>query len=59
MAGEGIPQKPAVLGQRTRVRLRTQLVQKLRRAFYVGEEERDGSGREVAPHGVMMRERKP
>ena len=40
-----------MLGERVRVRLGAELVQQLRRALDVGEEEGDGAGGEIAPHG--------
>ena len=51
---ERLAHDAAVLGERFRVRL-AQLVQELGRALHVGEEERDGPGGKVAPHGVIMR----
>ena len=39
-----------VLGEGVRIRFRTQLVQEQRRPFDVGEEEGDGSGREIVSH---------
>ena len=49
-----------VLGKRRRVFLGAELVQKLRRALDVGEEEGDGSGGKVTPHlKEMMRPRGP
>ena len=44
----------AVLGQRLGVRLRAELVQQPRRALDVGEEERDGAGRERLAHAWIM-----
>ncbi len=43
-----------MLGERLGVGLGPQFVQELRRALDVGEEEGDGSGREVAPHRSIM-----
>jgi hypothetical protein len=51
----GLPQDAAVLGQRFRVRLRTQLVQESCRPFDVGEEEGDRAGREVLSHSAIIR----
>ena len=45
----------AMFCERFRVRVRPELVQQLGRALDIGEEEGDGSGREIAPHGLMMR----
>ena len=46
-----IPHHPPVLGERVRIRLGAELVQKPRRALDVGEEEGDRAGGEIAPHG--------
>jgi hypothetical protein len=42
---------PSVLAERVGIALGAQLVQELRRALDIGEEKRDGSGREVGAHG--------
>ena len=49
---------PPVLGKRLGVRLGAELVQQLRRALDVGEEERDGAGRQIHAHfsGMMIAE---
>jgi hypothetical protein len=47
-----------MLGERVRVRLRTELVEELRRALNVGEEERDGPGRKVVAHGARSSARR-
>ena len=54
VGGEGLTQEAAVLGERLRIRLGAEIVQELGRAFDVGEEKGDGSGRELAPHGPIM-----
>ena len=52
-----LAQDPPVLGQGFRVLSRTQLMEELRRAFDVGEEEGDPAGREIGAHGFMMHPR--
>src|SRR5712691_4154237 len=47
-----------MLGEHPRVRRGAQLVEQLGRALDVSEEERHGPGREVPPHGNMMRQEK-
>ena len=47
VGGEGLAEHATVLGERLRVRLRPELVQQLRRALDVREEERDRAGGEV------------
>ena len=49
---EGVAQHAAVLGQHVGVAI-AELLEQLRRALDVGEEERDGAGREVA-HGSIV-----
>ena len=44
----------AVLGESVGVRVRAELVQELRRALDVGEEEGDGAGREVGSHARVI-----
>ena len=46
---------PPVLGERCGVALGAELVESLRRALDVGEEERDGARRQVGAHGEIMR----
>jgi hypothetical protein len=41
-----------MLSERLRVPLGAELMQKLGRAFDIGEEEGDGAGRKIAPHDV-------
>ena len=57
MGGERCAQNPPVLQQSLRVAFGAQLVQQLGRALHVGEKKGDCSGREVAPHAIMMRYR--
>ena len=52
--GEGVAQHAPVLGERLRVRLGPERVQQPRRALDVREEERDGAGRELGAHGLVM-----
>ena len=52
--GQGRSQHSSMLGERLRVRIRTERVQQARRALDVGEEERDGAGREVPAHGRVI-----
>ena len=47
-----LPDQPTVLRERLGVRLRAERVQEPRRALDVGEEERDGAGREVVSHAA-------
>jgi hypothetical protein len=54
MPGERVTQYAPMLGQRPRVRLRTELVQQPRRAFEVCEEERDCARRKLACHMPMI-----
>jgi len=54
---EGLAQDAAMLRQRRRIPLGTQLVEQLRRPLDVGEEEGDGSGRKVALHSIIMNQR--
>ena len=56
VAREGLAQDAAVLGERLCVGLAPELVQQPGRALDVGEEEGDGSGGEIAWHGIMMRD---
>jgi hypothetical protein len=51
MRAECLAQDPAMLSQRLRVPVCAELVQELGRALDVGEEERDGPGWQIAPHG--------
>jgi hypothetical protein len=51
---EGRPQHASVLGERLRVLVRAQGVQRPGGALDVGEEERDGAGRQIRPHGVVL-----
>jgi hypothetical protein len=46
----GLADQAAVLGKRSRIALRSQFVQELRRSFDVGEEDGDCAGREVVSH---------
>ena len=55
-AGFADPQ--SVLGQHLRVGLSAQLVQELRRALDVREEEGDGAAGKVGAHGAIMRRRR-
>jgi hypothetical protein len=55
VAGESPSHDPAALGEGLRVRLGPQLVEKLRRALDVGEEERNRAGREVVSHHVRAK----
>ena len=50
MRRERLAQRPAVLRERVSRRRRSETVQQPRRALHVGEEERDGAGRQVGPH---------
>ena len=50
VCGAGFANHPPVLGKRLRIRLGAQLVQQLRRALDVREEEGDGPGRKIGPH---------
>ena len=52
LGGARLPDQAAVLGERLRVCLCAELVQELRRALDVREEERDGAGREVVAHAA-------
>jgi hypothetical protein len=52
VAGESVAQETAVLREHLRVFLGTELVQELRRAIHVGEEEGDSSGRKFTAHGI-------
>ena len=54
VCGEGVSQESSMLGECLRVRIRTESVQQARRALDVGEEERDGAGREVPAHGRVI-----
>ena len=47
---EGLAHDTAMLLERPGISLGAQLVQQVRRALHVGEEEGDGSGRKLAPH---------
>ena len=51
---ERVAQDAAVLGQRVRVALRAELVEKPRRALDVGEEKGDGAARKLA-HAASLR----
>ena len=53
-AAKSVSQHPAVLGKGLRICLGPQLVHELRRALDVGEQEGDGSGREITGHRPMM-----
>ena len=55
LGGARVADHAAVLGERLRVGLGAELVQELRRALDVGEEEGDGAGRKVVAHGVIIR----
>jgi hypothetical protein len=50
VSGACPPKQPPVLGERLVVRLLAQLVDQARRTFDVGEEQGDGTGRELVPH---------
>ncbi len=50
LTGEGLAERPPVIRQGLRVRLRAEVVQQLRRALDVGEEEGDGAGGEINSH---------
>ena len=50
VAGARLADYAAMLCERLRVLLRPELVQELRRALHVGEEESDGSRGEITPH---------
>ena len=54
---ERVAQNASVLGEDVAVALGAELVQQLRRTLDVGEEEGDGAGREIGPHGGIMRQR--
>jgi hypothetical protein len=53
---EGLAKDPSVFFQSLRVRVRTEVVQELRRTLDVGEQEGDSPGREIAAHMRMMRQ---
>jgi len=55
VTGAGLADDPPVLCERRRISLGAQFVQELRRALDVGEEEGDGSCREVGAHGEIIR----
>jgi hypothetical protein len=59
VGAERAPHDPAVLGERLRVALSAELVQELGRTLHVGEEERDCSGRKIAPHDAVMMRHEP
>src|SRR5215218_2337127 len=50
VGGESLADHASMLAERLRVTLRTELMQELRRAFDVSEDERHRSGRQIAPH---------
>src|SRR5688572_30015458 len=50
VGGERFTQSATVGAQRPRIAAGAQLLQELRRPFNIGEEEGDGSGREIARH---------
>ena len=52
LPGAGLADDAAVLGERIGVGLGAELVQELRRALDVGEEEGNGAGREVVAHAA-------
>ncbi len=54
VAYAGFANEAAVLRECLRVRVGTELVEQLRRALDVGEEERDGARREIRAHSGMM-----
>ena len=51
---ERVPQESSMLRERVRVRIRAERVQQSRRSLDVGEEERDGAGREIPAHGRVI-----
>ncbi len=51
---ERFAQDAAMFGKCMRIVLDAELVQQLRRALHVGEEEGHGSRGEIAPHGCMI-----
>jgi hypothetical protein len=51
VGGEGVAQHPAMFGQRVGIRVWPDRVEQARRPLDVREEERDGAGREIQPHG--------
>jgi len=53
--GERLPQHPPMLRQHFRVRLGPELVQQSGRTLDIGEEERDGAGRECSHRGARQR----
>ena len=57
VANERLTQSAAMLRQRIRVGLGTQLLQEPRRALDVGEDESDGSGRKLACHAAIQARR--
>jgi hypothetical protein len=54
LGGTGVPDHPAVLGERLSVRLGAELVEQSRRPLDVGEEKSDRSRGEIGSHAGIM-----
>jgi hypothetical protein len=52
LVGAGLAHDPAVVGERSSIRLVPDLLEQLGRAFDIGEEEGDRAGREIRSHAT-------